>query len=304
VKLHRLNSRPIIVNGFSRGGTGILMNLLLSHPDTAAPSGELQAVFKGGKQEGEENPGRVRYKKFFYDRPIRFLNRQDIFNMHLFEPRDIPNRFVLKYIDWILFHEKLRALGEFKNLWKDPTTLYTKEELAKSRLTFKAFDGLVFTNDIFRIMYPDVRFVAVIRNGFAVCEGHIRRGFTPERAANEYIKTGEEIIRNLSNPDYLCVKFEDILCDPFTVIQKILSHCGLDITKCKYFRLKNKPTISEDGKPVLRGDGSRLVWYTPEELKKHFILDVNQNQISRLTENEISYLDKTIGPVMQKFNYL
>jgi hypothetical protein len=34
-----LNKKPIIVNGFGRGGTSILMNLLLSHPVVAMPSG-------------------------------------------------------------------------------------------------------------------------------------------------------------------------------------------------------------------------------------------------------------------------
>jgi len=296
-----LNKQPIIVNGFSRGGTNILVNLLLSHPDTAMPTGELHKVFGG---ETKKFSRKKIYKTIFYNMPIKLLSRQDIFHRTLYIPRDIPNKIVLKYIDWILFREKQRALKEAHNLWRDPFTHYTKKELAKSRVTPKAFDGLIFTNDIFREMYSDVRFVAVIRNGLALCEGHMRRGQSIEKAASEYNIVCNEILRNISNPDYLVIKFEDILSEPLKVIQKIYSHCDLDIKKCKYFRLQNKSTVSKSGESVLKGDyDKQLVWYTPEEISHHFIPDVNQNQIARLKESEMRYLKDTIGPVMQRLGY-
>ena len=303
MQLLMLNNRPIIVNGFSRGGTTILINLLLSHPDTAMPTGELHAVFKGRTQIFKDNSRKINYKKIFYDLPIRLISRQDIFRRNLYKPRDIPNKIVLKYIDWILYKEKQKALGEFKNRWKDQTTRYTREELIKSRVTLKAFDGLIFTNDIFRKMYPDARFVAIIRNGLALCEGRMRRGHSKEKAANEYNLVCNEILRNLSNPDFLCIKFEDILSEPLKSIQKIYTHCDLDIKKCNYFRLKHRSIISKEGKSILQGDRSKLNWYTVDELKDYFVPEVNQNQIARLKESDLEYLKYKIGPTMEKFNY-
>jgi hypothetical protein len=222
----------------------------------------------------------------------------------LYEKRNIPNKFVLKYIDWILYQEKQKALHKYHNLWKDPTTKYSKKELARARVTFKAFDGLIFTNDIFRKIYKDVRFVSVIRNGYAVCEGRMRRGHSLEKTAYEYNKVGNEIARNMSNPDYLCVKFEDMITVPLKTINKIYAHCALDITKCKYFRLKHKPTVTKTGESVLEGDSeNRLHWYTPEEIDNHFNTDVDQNQIAKLSKSELIYLKKVIGPTMRKFNY-
>ena len=279
------------------------MNLLLSHPDVVAPHGELHHVFKGGALNEKKMSGF--YKKIFYDLPLKLMSGKDIFRRVSFWPRKIPNEIVLTYIDWILYREKQKATDESYNLWKNPANKYTKDEIADSRLTFKAHDGLVFCNDIFRKMYPDARFVAIVRNGFAVCEGHIRRGYSVEKAAMRFTKTGEEIARNFSNPDYLCIKFEDILTEPLKSIQSIYIHCGLDINKCQYFRLQHKATVSANGKSILKGDYDRqLEWYTPDEINRYFVSDVNKNQISRLTADEINYLTKAIGPTMQKLNYL
>jgi hypothetical protein len=43
-----LNTAPIFVNAFARGGSMILVNLLLSHPNVCCPSGETHKVFRGG----------------------------------------------------------------------------------------------------------------------------------------------------------------------------------------------------------------------------------------------------------------
>ena len=126
-----LNHKPIIINGFSGGGTNIMMNIMLSHPDTAAPTGELHKVFKGGSKIYEKYIGRKSYKKYIYDMPIKLLSGQDIFRIDLFESRDIPNTVVMKYIDWILFREKQKAFHPSHNLFKNPGTFYTKDELKK-----------------------------------------------------------------------------------------------------------------------------------------------------------------------------
>ena len=42
-----LNQAPIVINVFTRAGTKILMNLLLSQPGVYLPTGETHEVFKG-----------------------------------------------------------------------------------------------------------------------------------------------------------------------------------------------------------------------------------------------------------------
>ena len=42
-----LDKAPIFLNGFTRGGSDIIVNLMLSHPGVCAPSGETQRVFLG-----------------------------------------------------------------------------------------------------------------------------------------------------------------------------------------------------------------------------------------------------------------
>jgi hypothetical protein len=270
---------------------------------TACPTGELNKVFKGGAM-GERRRKRI-YKKLFYNFPIVILCRQDIFDRFLLKHRIMPNRLVLNYIDWVLYHEKNRAFHESHNLWKAPDTYYKKSDLSKARLTVKAHNGLVYTNDIFRKMYPDVCFVAVVRNGFAVCEGLIRRGWDLDKAAELYKKIGNEIARNIPNPDYMFIKFEDIIINPLAAISKIYDHCGLDQKGLRYFRLQHKPIISKNGSKVLMGKYERqVVWYKADEIVSHFDPEINKNQIARLGKDKKKYLKEIIGKTMEKLGYL
>lgn len=42
-----LNKKPLFINAFARGGSNILMNLLMSHPGVCVSNGETHKVFKG-----------------------------------------------------------------------------------------------------------------------------------------------------------------------------------------------------------------------------------------------------------------
>ena len=100
------NRRPIIVNGFERGGTNIVVNMLLSSPDVVYPSGELDRVFYGGNAGGQL--GRLR-KRIWYGWPAALLIGRSYFRRFNYAPRMplSPTQQVL--IDWTLFREKLRT---------------------------------------------------------------------------------------------------------------------------------------------------------------------------------------------------
>ena len=67
-----MNKQPLFINAFARGGSNIIMNLLLSHPNVCISSGETHKVFKGTKWDSW--PRKLK-KRFFFDLPIRLYHK-------------------------------------------------------------------------------------------------------------------------------------------------------------------------------------------------------------------------------------
>jgi hypothetical protein len=298
-----LNHQPIFVNGTSRGGTNILMNLLLSSPDTAMPSGELNRVFAGGG--ASDSPLKIIIKKWFYQKPLKIVLGSDIFDRVSYQKRPHLASFPAKYIDLILWMEKQAAVHPTHNKWKTDDVLYTSKERREARLVAKSHDALVLNNDGFRAMYPDARFVGIIRNGFAVCESLMRRKWSLESAARHYQIVGSAILDEAQKMDYLLVRFEDILASPLSTIETIYRHCHLDLDAVKLFRLqhKNVAVAGRNQSELLGQHDRQMIWYTQDELGEHFKPSVNENQISRLTPKHKDFIRERIGSVMSQLGY-
>ncbi|MBN1557187.1 MAG: sulfotransferase, partial [Lentisphaerae bacterium] len=121
-----LNKRPVFVTGFTRGGTSLVMNLLLSHPDLCKPRGELHEVFHG--RQGKE-PRRVTAAKILRYLPVLLLERQDVFSTRRMAARQPFKRATAAWIDKVLFDEKLRATSTNINRFKAPDQLYSRAEI-------------------------------------------------------------------------------------------------------------------------------------------------------------------------------
>ncbi len=133
--------------------------------------------------------------------------------------------------------------------------------------------------------FPDAHFVAIVRNGYAVTEGIIRkRMFDPDRpqfrgltttveeAAEQWFRANTVIVSHQSFLHrYLIIKYEDLVERPEDTLHTVLNHCGLD-TK---------------GFPV------------PVFEKKN-----NEAQIARLTREEVDIVTRIAGPMLHHFGYV
>src|SRR5687767_8121958 len=102
------NRRPIFVVGFARGGTNLVMNLVLSHPHACMPRGELHEVFQGAAGE----PLRVRLAKNLRYAPLRLLARRKLLSIADWSERAPLDPLSRLWLDRVLFDEKLRARSE------------------------------------------------------------------------------------------------------------------------------------------------------------------------------------------------
>ncbi|MCB0193555.1 MAG: sulfotransferase [Anaerolineae bacterium] len=295
-----INRAPIFVNGFQRGGTNILVNFITSHPHVCAV-GETQKIFYGRHKEAlyKQYIQRVSYL------PIFLAARQHIFWPERFYERNKLPTLIKHYTDWVFYRNKLASPH---NTYEDPHMVITKEELAQTRFLCKNVNGVVFASHVFADMYPDATFIGLIRNGFALCESFIRRGWTAERFGRMYETVCQRIIKDAAQLDnYHLVRFEDIITNPVASAQTIYSYLHLDITKVSKFRLQAKKSMTTNGKRkyAFGGNVDREVhWFPIDQLEQYIQKDVNKNQIARLRDTDKKVFLQYAHASMEKLGYL
>jgi len=241
------------------------MNLLLSHPNVCISSGETHKVFKGTKWDSW--PRKLK-KRMCFDLPIRFLTMQDLMGAEYYKERKEISDYMEKFIDRILYHGRFTATLETHNYYKFANEKYNTEELSQCRLLTKGLNGIVHTTKTFSKMYPDAIFLALVRNGLAVCEGYVRRGFSADRVGEIYKNVAEKMIAyNEQMPNYFLLKYEDMVQNPYDFMRMIYEHANLDINQVKKVRLQSKKIMSADGKRSrIKGGNRQVFWYESSEL--------------------------------------
>jgi hypothetical protein len=300
-----LNVKPIFVNAFARGGSNIVVNLLLSHPNVCYPSGEMQKVFRGGARS--ESRWRGVYKRTRYELPlILSTGRVRFISPWNFAPRRELSARTRRHIDWVLHREKLAARDEQHNRFVREGVPYTDSQIAQSRLVCKNLNGLILMTDNLAAMYPDAIFFGLIRNGLALCEGYVRRGARAEDCANMYrLLVGKMHGDSRRIENYHIVRFEEILRDPMAEASSLYRSAGLDLAEVDKFRMQLKATLSHSGEHKLeRGLDRQVVWYAKTDLSRHFRTDVDQIQAAKLSPRDRETFLRIAGGTMEMLGYL
>jgi hypothetical protein len=224
--------------------------------------------------------------RFFYI-PIVLGSRQHIFDLRALEDRRVASSPFRRYIDAALYVGKLRArANRIPRNGMSPRS----SEIAKRRLLCKNVNGVVFATPLFQQMYPDATFVALVRNGLALCEGFVRRGWDAREFGILYDRVCRKMLQDAKRyPNYHIVRFEDLLRDPANIITDIYHRARLDTESVKHFRLQAKPSMDKDGQRKYTfgaGQDRERHWFTKEQLSTCLRPDVNQNQIAQLSATD------------------
>jgi hypothetical protein len=297
-----LNHEPIFVNGLSRGGTTILLNLLASHPDVCL-IGETHHVFKGTTIT--DSVWDVLRKCLYHDAPIIMGQGQDFFSPRLIKPRKPLSRWAKHRIDAILYREKLRSAHPRLNRFKGPHTEYNRDEIVSARLLCKNIDGMIYANDAWTEMYPGAVFYGLVRNGLAVCEGHVRRGRSAAEIGRRYQLLVDKMLADADRlPRYRIVRFEDVLTSPWDSLQAACAHAGLDIGRLTQIRMQTRRVMDAEGNHRLCGDSEwDVIWLRPQDLARYFHHDVDANQIRRLSKADRDAFVSEAGKAMDRLGY-
>ena len=299
----RRNQRPIFIVAFTRGGSNILLNLLRSHPDVVAARGELQQVFRG--KEGDPRATVLRKRLDYL--PIALAERRHVMKVSDWSERAPFGAFAAARLDAVLWGDRFRDRPDRHALEKREGVPYTRDEIGAARLVIKNVDGLIFLSRALAGIFPDATFVALVRNGYAVCEGHARRGASLENAAEHYrLGVGRMLEDAERLPRYRIVRYEDLIDPGAGALETLLEHCELDPARLTRVRLETKRVVGADGghRAVGAADGAkRGLWFDVGEHFEHFVPEANARQIARLDAGQRETVRACCGTVLERFGY-
>jgi hypothetical protein len=270
-----MSESTIFLNGYARGGTNIVWNLLQSHPDITTPIDEI---------------GQLRRRSLKLRIAMAGAKKSSYF-------RKIVKRELEAY--------QLNTLTDPDNQFKAEGVRYNENEVASSCLCLKGVTDDVLLADSLLAVYPGLYFIALVRNGYALADGYLRGGKTIEEAADIYgrvysqIKRCEKLI-----PNFMMIKFEDVLEDPFGVSQKLFEFVGAEPTKLDHLRLKSKRVIQSTGEATPAfGERGRKYWFDRESIGQILDPSITSTQISRLSLENKQRFASSASEAMEYFGY-
>ncbi|MEW6570346.1 MAG: sulfotransferase [Nitrospirota bacterium] len=296
----RLNKAPIFINGFSYGGTNLLMNFIASHPKVCLLSGETHEIFYS-------RPKKVfdKWLRRCLYLPIQAAAGRHVFGRRFLHNRNHTPRFVMPYIDLIFYLDKITTS---RNRFKAEGLNHNKSGVKKCRFLAKNVNGVVLATGIFAEIYPDATFIALVRNGFSLCEGYIRRGWSAADFGRMYEKVCQKMIRDTDHiRNYHLVRFEDLISDPVAFITNTYGFAGLDLNEVNRFRLQAKRSMDTDGIRKYTFGGSKdreIYWFTIDEIPKYVRKDVNASQLQKLMPEARDIFLQYAGRSMEYLKYI
>ena len=292
----------VFVTGFSRGGTTLLMNLLASHPELCTV-GEVHQLFKGSNVR--DRPWQVAWKALTRDLPTIVSSGQDLLSPRRWQPRGPVPRFTLRHIDRVLAASKRRSHHDHLNRYKEPGERYSPEEVDRARLLGKTLDGTVQLSDTLRAVDSACHFVGLVRHGFAVCEGHVRRGRAAADAGRLYQSVIDRMLADASgDPRYQIVRFETLVAQTWTTMQSVFRGLGLEPSAVRYVRLQHRRRMNQAGEHKLDGDREWEVrWLAIRELDQVVDPEIDDHQIRLLSASDREAFLREAGDAMERLGY-
>lgn len=274
------NEKVILLSGFARGGSNIVWNILQSHPDIVAPTKETGQIFK----------------KSVFLRTIHTLDQMGISGFY-------PG-YRLK-VDDLLFQRKMDSMPHAYNRYRSPDELYSEEQMANSTLCLKSVNKDIAITPLLVKIYPDLHFIGLVRNGYSLADGYIRRNVSAKKAGRIYRQMAEsmqEISTLVDN--FKVIKFEDVLKDPFGISRQLFSFTGVQPTELTQLRLKSKKVVSDSGEhKVIFGEENQKHWFTRDTIGQVVDRNIDQRQKGRLTSADFSDFNQEASEAMKYFGY-
>jgi hypothetical protein len=275
------NQKVIIICGFSRGGTNLLWNILQSHPEICSVRYETDTIF--------------RKRDHTFSKVISLLAKTGL----------LHTKLGMSILDNQFYRYKISNYKHPENRYKFEDVFYTKKEVSKTALCFKSIDLDIDYTTLLLEMYPQLYFIGLSRNGYAVAEGHYRRGVSIDKFANHYQFMADQMkLYKKKVSHFKMVKFEDLIRDPFALSQNLYEYLNCEPTVLEKLRFKSKKVLMSDGiHSQTFGTAGKKYWFDIDSIKKIIKTNVNKNQIEVLSRSQILEFNSIAEDALNYFGY-
>jgi hypothetical protein len=177
-------------------------------------------------------------------------------------------------------------------------------DVVPGRMVVKVMNyNLAFAEEL-AALHPGAVFVGLIRDGRAVCEGHVARGADLAAATAVYDFVGRRLFElEAAGIGLRTWRFEDLLADPLGVAGAIWDHCGLDRAAIRGVCLQDKTRIL-DATGAVRGIEKAARFYSLEEMARHMRADANAGALARIPAAARAEIEARCATVLARFGYL
>lgn len=272
-----LNNKVIVLSGFARGGTNIAWNILQSHPDIVAPPYETGEIFK----------------KSLMLKLLKVTQGCSIC------PRSS------KVIDKILFDYKMKSITHPDNRYCYENVPYSFEQMKGTALCLKSVNRDIYLTSLLLKVYPDLYFIGLTRNGYALADGYVRRGKRVKKIGGLYREISDEMERySKGNSRFKLIKFEDVVDRPFSISKELNTFLDMNPTQLNKLRFKSKKIIDNDGGHTTKyGDENKKYWVDKDNVEKIIDKNINNKQIKGLSGEMIEEFNMESGRAFDFFQY-
>ncbi|WP_416137159.1 sulfotransferase family protein [Halomonas sp. HK25] len=272
-----LNNKIVLLVGFGRGGTNIAWNILQSHPDIVAPPFETGEIFKKSVS-------------------LQLLNAVRNYDVY-------PS--ARKVVDKILFDFKMKSLVHPDNMYCYDGVPYSAEQMKGTVLCLKSVNNDIYLTDLLLKVYPELYFIGLSRNGYALANGYVRRGKSVKKTGKLYSKISKEMERySHIIPRFKMVKFEDIVDHPFEMAEELYRFLGMDPVQVEKLRFKSKKILNSKGDHTTNfGRENKKYWVGRDEVEMIIDRNINKKQMGDLTDEQIKVFNQESGSAFDFFEY-
>ena len=257
--------KAIIINSMGRSGSNLLWNLLQSSPDVVSPGKEFHESF-----------GVTGWRRKLWRWTSASVS-------HL----PVAKRQFRHKVHQNLVEEKVHRAMNSEDRFKSPQTEYTAQEAEAATICFKIMGDDLVLNDAVARSFDAACFIGLVRNGFALCEGNMRRGTTPERIGRDYDRFVSRLLAFSKHCDnFTLVRFEDMLANPVETAAKLYQSCGVRPPLTGEFRLKVKKTITGQEHTMGADKVDTKVWMSENELSSFFDASIDASQIHGISQDD------------------
>lgn len=146
--------------------------------------------------------------------------------------------------------------------------------------------------------------IFLIRNGYAICDGYVRRGYKSSRAGKIYANVGKKMRQIHETMDNVCVvRFEDMVSDPFNLAESLFKFIGMPQTVDR-LRLKSKKIVTQDGRHLAPyGDQGQKYWFTRDTIGEIIDPNIDDIQSSRLSGDDLETFEKYATEMLVEWGY-